>query len=283
MTVVDGVALYKGRVIVPRVLRPEVLGALHRAHQGTTGMTLRAHDSVWWPQITVDLQAVRDGCVTCRKNAPSQPALPSVPPPIPDYPMQMVSSDYFNYAGKNYLLMVDRYSNWPVIKLCHQETAEELVKSLREFFCQYGTPEQLASDGGSVYMSSTTQNFLKTWGVEHRVSSAYNPHSNLRAETAVKSMKRLVAKNTGPSGSLDTDSMAMALLTYRNTPDRDTHRSPAQILYARTLRDAVPCPQGLLHLRKEWILTREARETALAKRTRSVVPSLMLKPTNCHP
>ena len=102
--------------------------------------------------------------------------------------------------------------------------------------------------------------------MQHRVSTAYNPNANLRAETAVKTMKRLILENVGPSGSLDTDSLAMALLTYRNTPDRDTHRSPAQILFARKLRDSIPCHKQDLQLRAEWVLTREARELALARR-----------------
>ena len=55
MSVVDGVPLYKGRVVIPPVLRPEVLRALHRAHQETTGMALRAHESVWWPSFTKEL------------------------------------------------------------------------------------------------------------------------------------------------------------------------------------------------------------------------------------
>ena len=48
MSQVDGVVLYKGRVVVPVALRRQVLDALHRAHQGVTGMNLRAQDSVWW-------------------------------------------------------------------------------------------------------------------------------------------------------------------------------------------------------------------------------------------
>ena len=266
LTNVDGVVLFKNRVVIPKVLRPDILRNLHRAHQGSTGMLLRAQESIWWPGYTNDVQRLREDCSTCRRNAPSQPSLPSVHPPIPDYPMQMLSSDYFFHKGKPYLVIVDRYSNWPTIRLCNTETARELISALREFFAQYGTPEELTTDGGSQYTSSEVQQFLQTWGVKHRISTAYNPHANLRAETAVKTMKRLISENTGPSGSLDTDSLAMAILNYRNTPDRDTHRSPAQILFARKLRDSIPCNKQDLQLRKEWILTREAREKALAKR-----------------
>ena len=126
------------------------------------------------------------------------------------------------------------------MRKCKEETAAELITALREYFCVYGTPEEIATDGASVYMSASTQRFLESWSVRHRVSTAYNPHSNLRAETAVKTIKRLIRENTGVRGSLDTDRMAMALLAYRNTPDRDTARSPAQVLFACQLRDAVP-------------------------------------------
>ncbi len=79
-------------------------------------------------------------------------------------------------------------------------------------------------------------------------------------------MKRLIKDNVGPGGSVDTDKFAAALLQYRNTPDRDTLLSPAQVLYARQLRDVVPVAKERLVLRKEWILTKEARENALLKR-----------------
>lgn len=266
LTTVDGVVLYRGRVVVPKGLRQEVLAALHRAHQGTTGMGLRAQESVWWPGWSDDVKRVREGCVSCTRSAPSQPALPPVSPPSPEYPFQMVSSDYFAHGGHTYLVLVDRYSGWPVVRRCREETAVELVTALRDYFGVYGTPEEIATDGASVYVSATVQRFLEAWSVRHRVSSAYNPHSNLRAETAVKTIKRLIRDNTGVRGSLDTDKMTMALLAYRNTPDRDTLRSPAQVLFARQLRDAVPVEPGKLRLRPEWVLTMEAREKALAKR-----------------
>lgn len=100
---VDGVVLFRGQIVVPRVLRKDVLAGLHRAHQGTTGMSLQGQDSVWWPGFTTDLARVREGCLVCVKNAPSQPALLPVQSPMPDYPFQLISADYLVMGAKTTL------------------------------------------------------------------------------------------------------------------------------------------------------------------------------------
>ena len=84
LTQVDGVPLFKDRVIVPARLRPAVLETLHSAHQGITGMTLRAQTSVWWPGITPQIKETRDKCRVCHENTPSQPSAPPQPLPQPD-------------------------------------------------------------------------------------------------------------------------------------------------------------------------------------------------------
>ena len=106
---------------------------------------------------------MREGCMTCIRNAPSQPATPPVDPPVPCYPFQYISSDYFESAATSYLVIVDRYSGWRSVYKCRDGTAAELVKVLREFFCMWGTPEELASDGGAVYVAAATRRFLTDW------------------------------------------------------------------------------------------------------------------------
>ena len=123
-----------------------------------------------------------------------------------------------------------------------------MVRVLGRLFCTYGVQEELATDGASVYTNSATRRFLETWGVRNIVSSIYFLHSILRAETCVKIMKRLIANNMGVGGTLGTDSMAAALLTYQNTLGRDTGLSLAQVLFARKMRDPVPSSPGVLQL-----------------------------------
>ena len=117
------------------------------------------------------------------------------------------------------------------------DSANWLLRNLRENFAMYGIPERLSTDGGPTYMAYETQKFLADYGVRHRVSSVAYPHSNQREELAVKSMKKLIRENTNSEGSLNNDQFLRAVMTYRNTPDRDTNRSPAQVIFGRNLRD----------------------------------------------
>ena len=112
LCVIDEVLCYMTRVVFPDKLRKQILTALHSAHQGVSGMTARAEQSVFWPSITRDIVETRASCRECHRIAPSQPAAPPVSPPSPEYPFQLQVYDYFSMHGRNYLALADRYSGW---------------------------------------------------------------------------------------------------------------------------------------------------------------------------
>ena len=246
----DGVILYKGRIIIPPSLRHEVLFALHAVH---------------WPGITPAVNDMRARCDHCNRTAPSQPSAPPVPPISPAYPFQCVCADFFHYAGVYYLVVVDRYSNWPIVEVA-SGGAQGLITCLRRVFVTYGISDELASDGGPEFTATATRQFLKDWGVSHRLSSVAFPHSNCRAEIGVKTVKRMLMNNTGPRGSLDTDTFQRARLQYRNTPDHETRLSPAECVFGRPIRDLIPIHPGRYTPHSTWRETLQAREEALRNR-----------------
>ena len=126
-------------------------------------------------------------CKTCTKIAPSQSNLPPVDSMRPEYPMQHVCMDYFQLNNKSYGIIVDRFSNWPIIYTGN--SADDVCKVLTCLSRDYGIPESVSTDGAQCYMSGKVQTFMKTYGIRHRISSAANPHSNCRAELGVKTLK----------------------------------------------------------------------------------------------
>ena len=141
-----------------------------------------------------------------------------------------------------------------------------LTDKLREFFSTFGIPEEIATDGGLTYTSYETQQFLRDYGVRHRLSSVAFAQSNKRAELAVKSMKRLLRENTNHDGSLNNGRYLRALMAYRNTPDQDTKMSPAQVVFGRQLRDFLPAPHTRYKPDPGWVKMKNEREKLMAKR-----------------
>ena len=68
---VDGVVLMGQQIVLSPVLRKPVLNTLHTAHQGISSMRAKAMDSVYWPEIKVDIARMRDQCVHCHQMAAS--------------------------------------------------------------------------------------------------------------------------------------------------------------------------------------------------------------------
>ena len=262
---VDGVILCGERPLIPPSLREELVQHLHAAHQGVTKMLGRAAQTVFWPGLKADITSHRESCRGCVERAPSNPAPPPSEPVQPDFPFSHIVADFFT-VDATYLALADRYSNWLSIFKLKKDDSVHVIEALRRYFSRWGVAVNITTDGASVFTSAAMKVFLSRWGVQHRVSSAYYPRANKRAEVGVKSAKRLVMDNLGPGGSLDTDKLARALLVHRNCPDAESGLSAAQIIFGRELRDHLPALVSRYQPRQEWRLEADLRAQAMAKR-----------------
>ena len=265
--VVDGVLCYKDRLVIPEVLRKDVLASVHAAHQGVTGMTARIDGCVFWPGIHTDIIRTRNSCKTCTREAPSQPAGFPTAPPSPEYPFQMIVADYFSLQGHNFLVVACRFTGWQQVFSAPpgQFDSKTFINCLRQFFGCWNIAEHLTTDGGPQMVSAEVQAWLMKLDVHHQISSSYFPHANSRSEIAVKSTKRMLQDCVTRKGGLDTDKYLKAVLQYRNTPHQDCKKSPAQMVFGRTLRDFTPTMPYKYSPSADWCISQELRERLLSK------------------
>lgn len=259
----DGLVYLGHRIVVPQSARKSVLTRLHAAHQGIEKTKRRARQCVYWPGMNSDIRNTVETCQSCHENLPSQAKEPIMSDPKPDWVFREVAADLFAYAGRHYLVYVDRLSGWPVLYDFgkNDPTSRDVIRAIRRCFSDLGVPIKFRSDNGPQFASSQFKRFLTNWGVKHETSSPHYPQSNGLAESAVKAMKAIVKKTT-TNGVIDDDACTKAILEYRNTP-RACGASPAEIVMGHSLRSHVPAHRSLFE--PQWREKMEAADEKAAK------------------
>jgi len=226
----SGILFYEDRIIVPRTLRQEIIQNLHTGHFGMEKCKSRARQSIYWPNLTQDVEEWVRKCATCAQFKNDNIREPMIPHPVPDAPWRKLGADIFHYGGKDFLVVVDYFSKYPEVTELKQKTAQAVITGLKPILARHGIPEQIIADNnpfGSLKMIE----FAKRWNFQIITSSPRYPQSNGQAERFVRILKNIPKKAKDPNA---------ALLAYRNTPVTGLDYSPAEMLMGRRLSDLVP-------------------------------------------
>ena len=241
LAVQDGLLFKSNRVVIPRKLRADMLQKIHTSHLGIDGCLRRARECLFWPHMSYDIKQFIASCDICRTFETSQQKETLMSHELPSRPWEKVGTDLFTWEGQEYLVLVDYYSNFWEVDLLPQTTSTAVINKLKAHFARYGSPTQLVSENGPQFTSETFRSFSTNWDFEHLCSSPGHSQSNGKAESAVKTAKRLLTK-AKKAGS----DPYIALLDHRNTPSQGLNTSPAQRLMNRRARTLLPTSAALL-------------------------------------
>lgn len=78
---------------------------------------------------------------------------------------------------------------------CKSNDHKMVLKFLKEnIFSRFGTPKSIINDGGFHFYNRSFINLLQKYGIRHKVSTPYHPHTNEQAELANRDIKRILTK-----------------------------------------------------------------------------------------
>lgn len=241
ISVQNGVLFKSDRVIIPKKLRPEMLRRIHLSHTGAEACYRQARQTLFWPNMQGEIKDFVGQCAVCNEYAHDQQKETMMSHPLPKRPWQIVSMDLFNHAGKDFLLIVDHYSDFWEIEYLPDLSAETTIKRCKAQFARYGQPDRVITDCGPQFDCGLFRQFSLDWGFQHVTSSPRHPKANGKAESAVK-----IAKNICKRASRAGEDPWRAILLWRNTPTVGMDSSPAQRLMARRLKTPLPVADSLL-------------------------------------
>ena len=162
--------------------------------------------------------------------------MPILQPDLPKRPWEKIGSDIFEYNGKRYLMIVDYYSRFIIVKFLPDIRAETVSNAFIEVLMEYGLPSIIMADCGTQYTSDLFKNKCKDSGIQLIYSSPYHHQSNSLAERSIGIVKSLWRKE-GLSGK----SKSTALWMHRITPIDSNTPSPYELLFGRKPRSLLPC------------------------------------------
>ena len=231
----DGLVLKGNRTIIPEALRKDVLTTLHTGHQGETKTILLARETVFWPGITNDIRKMVQSCEICAKFQNAQPRMPILQPDLPTEPWQKLGTDIFDYQGGKYLIVVDYYSRYPIIRKLDNITAKTVSDKFTSLILEFGIPQEIVADFGTQYTSEEFRKRCSDSSIKLTFSAPHHHQANSVAERAVGTVKQLWKKAQAAGQCPGT-----ALWIYRTTPLDNNLPSPYEMLFNMKPRRFLP-------------------------------------------
>ena len=236
----DNLIFMNNRIVIPSAMRQEILKRIHEGHMGIEKCKSRARVCVYWPAMYDAIEHEVKRCPVCNKYSKGNQKELMIPHDIPDCPWQKLGADYFSFAGKDYLLVIDYFSKYPEVVRMNSKTAEATVNKMKQIFSRHGIPNTLVADN-MPFNSKAFKQFAKEWDFSVTTSSPNYAQSNGLAERNVQTIKNLLKK--AKEGMKDEQ---LALLEFRNSPISGLQESPAQLLMSRRLRSTLPMTVSML-------------------------------------
>lgn len=103
---------------------------------------------VFWPGINAEISEMVTQCGACIENQRYQQKEPLISHEAPTDPWYKVGMDLFSYKNKDYLVVVDYYSNYPEVCTLSNTHSSTIISHTKSIFARHGIPKVIVSDNG---------------------------------------------------------------------------------------------------------------------------------------
>lgn len=238
-----GEILLRGtRLVLPKSLRKQAVDLAHAGHQGIVRTKQLIRESVWFPNVDLDVERAVRKCIPCQATTKTQQDPPVIPSVLPQGPWQSVSVDFLGPlpSGEYIMSCIDDYSRYPEIEIINSTASKIVCQKLEKIFSSFGVPSvAVRTDNGPPFNGSEFANFAKYMGFKHRKITPMWPRANGTVERLNQPLMKVIR-----AAHIENKNWRLELFkflrSYRATPHPSTGKSPGELLFNRQLHYTLP-------------------------------------------
>ena len=179
----DGILMKNAKILIPKDLQGKYLDKIHQGHQGIQKSLQKAREYIFWDGYTKDIVEKIEKCSTCQESQKTSSTKFRYISDVPPTPWHTLGSDLFYFKKMDFLVVVDYFSKFLIVRKLHNSTSQSVINQLDMIFSEYGTPFIFRSDNGPCYTSQEFKFYMEENRIIHKTSSPHYPQSNGLART----------------------------------------------------------------------------------------------------
>ncbi|CAK9297479.1 unnamed protein product [Gordionus sp. m RMFG-2023] len=91
---------------------------------------------------------------------------------------ERVHIDFAQFEGSNFMVFLDAFSKFPIIRRMRDITTESTIKELLKIISLFGIPNKIISDNGTNFTSNLFKKFCSDHVIEHIFTTPHHQQSN---------------------------------------------------------------------------------------------------------
>nr|GEV81407.1 reverse transcriptase domain-containing protein [Tanacetum cinerariifolium] len=223
----------------------DILKACHegptRGHHGDNLIVKKVFDAgFFWPLIYRDAHDMIKTCDTCQRQGKV-----SQRDEMPQNAIQACEifdvwgidfmGPFPSSKGNTYILVaVDYLSKWVKAKALPTNDARVVVKILKSLFSRFGIPRAIISDRETHFCNDQFTRVMIKYGVTHRLTTAYHPHTSGQVEVSNRGLKRILERTVGENRASWSNKLDDSLWAFRTAFKTPIGCTPYKLIYGKS-------------------------------------------------
>lgn len=239
---IDANSGVKNVPFLPFAKRAETVSQYHESfgHAGYKTMLNMLLSRFWWPSLRLDIQQWLSTCPSCQINSrrgrvhrdEMHPL--KVPTAFDRWHLDFLDLPMTLKGNRWLLIGVDYATNWCVAKAVPIASKEAVADFIyEEIVMNFGVMSEIVTDRGANFTSALVQEYVKRIGSKFKLTSAYHPRTNSKAERFNGVIKQMLRKYTNGALHRWDDFVHAALWACRVRIHSTTGFSPFYLTYGR--------------------------------------------------